>query len=91
LSKDIIQYNSSTGALEQLAGFESLAGGLITVSGGVQMPTLTFPYATQQALAKNSVALEALDYPTYFNSSLLVQVKGVASSGTIQAFAKARY
>jgi hypothetical protein len=55
------------------------------------MPTLTFPYATQQALAKNSVALEALDYPTYFNSSLLVQVKGVASSGTIQAFAKARY
>jgi hypothetical protein len=92
LSKDIIEYNYTTGALEQVAGFESLAGGLITVSTGVlPAPTFTFPNAAQQSLAKNSAALESLDYPIYFNQSLLVQVKGAASSGAIQAYAKARY
>lgn len=88
---------------ESISGLENLLGGayFISISNqGVAAGTLStlsnvattnFPSATQQSFPLGRVAIIPIEQPIYFNRSLLVQIKGVASSGTIAALVKARY
>jgi len=52
---------------------------------------LAYPISTQQILALNIQMPIGLENPIYFNQSLLVEVKGKCSSGSIKAGVKVRY
>lgn len=81
-------YGSST---YNIAGTENVLGSLIGFSA-VNLQTVTFPNSAQVVKPASQVAaIVGIEQPIYFNESLLIQVQGVATSGTIKACAKARY
>ena len=62
-------------------------GSVLTLPGIVP-----FPSSSQfSAPTVNKNYIVTLDQPLYFNKSLLIQVKGTVSAGSLQAFAKIRY
>jgi hypothetical protein len=86
-------YSSSYAIGGVITGLENLLGGyILATSTSVNGLTAeAFPNSAQVSQPRASNTVIVTEQPIYFNQSLLVQVKGVASAGNITAFAKARY
>ena len=72
-----------------ISGWENLLAKILTLKTGVGYETTVFPSPVQTITSHNTII--GIEHPIYFNSSLLIQVKGATNSGAIQAVAKARY
>lgn len=87
-SSDMTYDSGSSGVV--IAGAENCVGSAFKLQG--TYTNLTFPNSALVSKSSNVTdAIIGIEQPIYFNNSLLVQIKSVATSTSVVAIAKARY